>query len=121
MDVAWDKISAELIRGRRSSLNIRDTGGAQNGLYGLNYPSIKPLIIDQNSVEKILQNLNVDKASGEDNLPCCLLKESAEELVHILTCNKKQSIETSTLPRLWLRSSRRVPDVSLTWGIMQKF
>ena len=62
-----------------ASVFTSDSGGTQARLYGPTYPAIKPLTIDQYGVEKLLQGLNVSKASGPDNLPCRLLKELAHE------------------------------------------
>ena len=89
---------ADILSGQFASVFTRDSGGTQARLYGPNYPAIKPLTIDQYGVEKVLQGLNVGKASGPDNLPCRLLRELAYELAPILTCIYKQSIETITLP-----------------------
>ena len=77
----------------------RDSGESQARLYVPNYPAMKPLTIDQNRVGKLLQGLNVGKTSGLDSLPCCLLKEPAQELV--------LHIDLRLLPQ----SSRTAPDV----------
>ena len=87
-----------------ASVFTRDSGESRAKRYGPNYPAIKPLIIYQNDVEKLLQSIKVDRAAGPDNLPCRLLKELAHELAPILTCIYKQSIDTSTLPSIWTRA-----------------
>ena len=43
-------------------------------------PNISPVTIDVNWVTKLLQNVNVNKSSGPDQIPCWILKTAAEEL-----------------------------------------
>jgi hypothetical protein len=39
--------------------------------------NIRPIIIDQKGLEKLLTNINPSKASGPDNIPKRILKECA--------------------------------------------
>ena len=60
---------ADILNQQFASVFTRDSGESWARLYALNYPAIKPLTIDQNGVEKLLQGLNVSKASGPDYPP----------------------------------------------------
>ena len=70
-------------------------------LFGPNYPTIDPLIINQNGVEKLLSGLNSSKAAGPDQIPCRILKELSVELAPIFTTLFRQSLNTGALPSLW--------------------
>ena len=70
-------------------------------LFGPNYPTIDPLIINQNGVEKLLSGLNPSKAAGPDQIPCRILKELCVDLAPIFTALFRQSLNTGALPYLW--------------------
>jgi hypothetical protein len=60
--------------------------------------NIRPIIIDQKGLEKLLTNINPSKASGQDNIPNRILKECAIQapiLKTILQC----SLDTGELPK----------------------
>ena len=46
----------------------------------MSYPVITDLGISTEAVEKLLSNLNVNKESGPDLIPCRILKGLAEEI-----------------------------------------
>ena len=52
-------------------------------------------------VEKLLQNLNPNKAAGPDLLPTRMLKEVAKEIAPVLTFIFQQSYDTSQVPSDW--------------------
>lgn len=58
-------------------------------------------------VQKLLANLNTNKASGSDGLPNRIMKTCAEELVPAITDIYKRNLTTGTLP-----SDRRNANVS---------
>ena len=70
-------------------------------LNGPNYPSIKPLVISDNGVEKILSKLQIKKACGPDNVSCRILRELAPELAPVLTAIFDQSLSTGEIPDDW--------------------
>ena len=45
-----------------------------------NYPSISDIIINIEGIEKLLKNININKASGPDNIPNWILKNCAYEI-----------------------------------------
>ena len=52
-------------------------------------------------MEKLLADLDLNKASRPDHIHCRFLKETARELAPVFTCIFKQSIATATLPKVW--------------------
>ena len=62
---------------------------------------INKLIITTDGVNKQLQNLNPNKASGPDQIPPWFLKEYANNLHDILTDIFQTSINSGTIPNRW--------------------
>ena len=63
-----------------------------------------PLDIGTNGIIKQLKNLNENKATGPDELPYRVLKETAEQIAPIITHIFQQSYNTSKLPNDWLQA-----------------
>jgi hypothetical protein len=63
--------------------------------------NIRPIIIDQKGLEKLLTNINPSKASGPDNIPNRILKECAIHLAPILKTILQCSLDTGELPKDW--------------------
>ena len=72
---------------------------------GPEYPTIDILNIHIKGVEKLLQKLKVNKASGPDDLPAYILRETATEIAPVLTAIFNQSLKTGTLPEDWLKAN----------------
>ena len=53
---------------------------------------IKPIIIKQEGLEKLLSKVNPSKSSGPDNIPNRILKECAVQLAPILQTRAMQSV-----------------------------
>ena len=64
------------------------------------YSSMPPLDIGTNGIIKQLKNLNQNKATGPDELPARVLKETAEQIAPII----QQSYNTGKLPNDWLQA-----------------
>jgi hypothetical protein len=62
---------------------------------------IKPIIIKQEGLEKLLSKVNPSKSSGPDNIPNRILKECAVQLAPILQNIFQVSIDTGDLPKDW--------------------
>ena len=62
---------------------------------------IKPIIINQEGLEKLLSKVNPSKSSGPDNIPNRILKECAVQLAPILQKFFQVSIDTGDLPKDW--------------------
>ena len=69
------------------------------------YPSISEITIVEEGVEKLLKNLNVNKASGPDGLPNKILKLCARELAPAVTNIFQQSLDTNSLPDDWINAN----------------
>jgi len=68
-------------------------------------PDIDRLHIGKPGVEKLLQNINVAKATGPDNIPSRILKECASELAEGLTSIFQKSVNSGTLPDDWVNAN----------------
>ena len=63
-----------------------------------------PLDIGTNGIIKQLKNLNQNKATGPDELPARVRKDTAEQIAPIITHIFQQSYNTSKLPNDWLQA-----------------
>ncbi|MBA1446886.1 MAG: endonuclease/exonuclease/phosphatase family protein [Gammaproteobacteria bacterium] len=68
------------------------------------YPNIPTLEIGIEGVLKQLKHLNQNKATGPDELPGRVLKETAAEIAPIITHIFQQSYNTCKLPDDWLQA-----------------
>ena len=62
---------------------------------------IKPIIIKQEGLEKLLSKVNPSKSSEPDNIPNRIIKECAIQLAPILQKIFQVSIDTGDLPKDW--------------------
>ena len=92
---------AEILNTQFKSVFTKEDSSFIPKLLGPNYPTIDPLIINQNGVEKLLSGLNPSKAAGPDQIPCRILKELSVELAPIFAALFRQSLNTGALPSLW--------------------
>lgn len=67
--------------------------------------NLLPFDIAQHDVTSALENLDVNKGPGTDNLPPLFLRECAESLQAPLTIIFNKSLRTSTFPELWKTAS----------------
>ena len=63
-----------------------------------------PLDFATNGIIKQLKNLNQNKATGPDELPARVLKETAEQIAPIITHILQRSYNASKLPNDWLQA-----------------
>lgn len=68
------------------------------------YPDMPSIEIRIDGVIKQLKNLNQNKATGPDEYPARVLKETAVETVPIITPIFQQSYNTCKLPDDWLQA-----------------
>ena len=80
---------AEILNTQFKSVFTKEDSSFIPKLFGPNYPTIDPLIINQNEVEKLLSGLNPSKAAGPDQIPCRILKELSVELAPIFSCSER--------------------------------
>ena len=65
------------------------------------YPNIENINISIEGVEKLLDNINIHKASGPDKIPNIIFKTCSKEISPALANIFKQSLDTGTLPNDW--------------------
>ena len=99
------KSKAELLNNQFESVFTNETIDDIPTLQGEKQPSAKPIQIEVNGVEKLLKNIKTNKASGPDNIPNQLLKETASEIAPALAAIFKQSLDSGTLPDDWLTAN----------------
>ena len=68
---------------------------------GKKYSAINKLNISLNGVTKLLQNINVSKASGPDHIPGKLLNELSNEIAQVLHTIFVQFINEGVTPSDW--------------------
>ena len=68
-------------------------------------PDIEPLRIDINGVVELLKNLKPYKASGPDEIPVYLLKETSKEIAPALTFIFQASLQQSSIPSDWKKTN----------------
>ena len=91
--------------GNTSNLNVsiplmclQDTTEPLPDIKDKSYPSINDITVEVKGVLKLLQNVNVNKATGPDGIPNKLLKACAEEVAPALTNIFQLSLDTGKLP-----------------------
>ena len=67
--------------------------------------SCLPLENHSIGVEKLLDNINIHKASGPDKIPNIILKTCSKEISPALANIFQQSLDTGTLPNDWKNSN----------------
>ena len=68
-------------------------------------PTIGDLKITTKGVEKQLSTLNINKASGPDQIPNIFLKQTAKESASVLAALFTESLQTGNLPGDWLSAN----------------
>jgi hypothetical protein len=66
-----------------------------------NIHPIKNIHIDELGITKLLKQLNINKASGPDNIYCRILKKAAEEISPFLSVIFARSLKLQEVPRDW--------------------
>ena len=65
------------------------------------YPNIENITISIEGVEKLLDSINIHKASGPDKIPNIILKTCSLEISPALANIFQQSLDTGALPNDW--------------------
>ena len=69
------------------------------------YPSMDSITVSTEGVQKLLDGLNIHKASGPDGIPSRLLKELSHELAPVLALFFQASINQGILPDDWKKAN----------------
>ena len=70
-----------------------------------NTSTIAHVEISESGIAKLLRDVDPSKASGPDNIPNRVLKECADSLAPALTLIFQRSVDTGTLPNVWLKAN----------------
>ena len=68
---------------------------------GTPFPDMPEITVEPAGVEKLLRQLNPNKATGPDSIPARFLKECSDALSPILTTLFRKTFEEGKLPRDW--------------------
>ena len=71
----------------------------------LSCPNLNQIIVTSLGVQKLLESLTVNKASGPDGVPTYLLRELSHELASILASFFQQSLDQGQLPNDWIKAN----------------
>ena len=69
------------------------------------YPNVPSIVFTTNGIHRQLSSLNVNKASGPDSIPGCILQICATEVAPILMVLFTQSLNTGEVPSDWLNAN----------------
>ena len=95
------KSISEILNTQFKSVFTKKTSSKILELPGVTFPSIKDLKITEFGVFKLLDKIDVSKASGPDCIPGRILQNLARELAPVLHFIFEQSLNTGDLPAEW--------------------
>ena len=95
------KSISEILNTQFKSVFTKKTSSKIPQLPGVTFPSIKDLKITEFGVFKLLDKIDVSKASGPDCIPGRILQNLARELAPVLHFIFEQSLNTGDLPAEW--------------------
>ncbi len=98
------KDKSEVLNRQFSSVFTVDGESGDANMTGPGFPPINKLQIAEPGIRKLLQGINVNKASGPDGISCRILHELASELAPVLTALYNQSLASGKLPEDWLQA-----------------
>ena len=115
------KSISEILNTQFRSVFTKKTSSKIPELPGVTFPSIKDLKITEFGVFKLLDKIDVSKASGPDCIPGRILQNLARELALVLHFIFEQSLNTGDLPAEWtlaiMRMSRKQTPISTQYEL----
>jgi hypothetical protein len=99
------KSKSEILNQQFKSVFTNDDNADPPTLPGTPFPPIRPLSISVHGVYKLLDNINIPKAAGPDQVPGRLLQCMASELAPIFHYIFDQSLSTGNLPADWTQAN----------------
>ena len=96
------KVEAELVSHQlKSVFTMDDDTDHLPTMSHPKYPNIENITISIEGAEKLLDNINIHKASGPDKISYIILKTCSKEISSALANIFQQSLDTGTLPNDW--------------------
>jgi hypothetical protein len=95
------KDKANVLNDQYTSVFTREPPGQLPDIDDTPIPPMTDIEFTSPGVEKLLQNLNPNKAAGPDFLPTRMLKMVAKEIAPVLAFIFQQSYDTSQVPSDW--------------------
>ena len=71
----------------------------------LSCPNLNQIIVTSLGVQKLLESLTVNKASGPHGVPTYIPRELSHELAPILASLFQQSLDQGQLPNDWIKAN----------------
>ena len=102
--VTDDQGKAEVLAAQFQGVFSKDSSQAAELPFN-DFPEMPEIDITINGIVKLLNSLDVSKATGPDNIPNRILKLAAEQLAPILHFIFKQSYEQGYLPEDWRKAN----------------
>ncbi len=93
---------AELLNAQFESVFTRENEDEELPMpAGPQLPTIDDLFVSAQGVQKLLSQININKASGPDSIPNAILKSLSNELAPVLASIFNQTLVTGQLPDDW--------------------
>ena len=99
------KQKATILNEQFQSVFTRDSDAEIPPLFGDASPEMPDFAITTSGVQKLLDGVKPNKASGPDGIPCRFLKELSVELAPVVAKLFSQSLNSGHLPQDWLRAN----------------
>ena len=96
-----DTAKADALNAQFTSFFTHDNGKDLPHLDSGTHQPMDDFIFTQPGIEKLLSQLKPNKASGPDELPACVLKETSPQISAVVTVIFQQSYEQGILPSEW--------------------
>ena len=100
-----NKLKAEVLNKQFKSVFTKENPESDLRFVGNKTNSIGTLTIQTKGVTKLLQELSPSKASGPDNIPNRILKETATQISPFITKLFNQSLQIGKLPKDWNKAN----------------
>ena len=100
-----NQMKAELLNNYFTSVFTPHSSEPPPIISDTSFPNIATISVDINGVLNLLNELNISKATGPDNIPAHFLKLCAIEVAPILTLIFQPSIHQSSVPPDWKQAN----------------
>ena len=99
------RTKANILNRQFTSVFSTDDGSRLPDLPDVHHPVMEDITVCQNGIIKLLRNLKAFTASGPDDIPTKLLKETAVEISPAVTLLLQASIQQGRVPSQWKKAN----------------